>query len=1704
MKEEDSQLPSSSSSPSTVITKLPLRPYQERVIKVALTQNTLAVLPTGSGKTLIAVHVIQERLRLIRLKKEEEGSRRSIIIFLAPTKVLVGQQKAYIQAHSDACIIEITSDTNLTASYNKRHWGVTGWSEWLLHYEVIVMTPQILNYLLQKKLFDASLLDTLVVDECHHACRNNPLVAICRELRNGGYHPLILAITASPVQCKTDSIWDEIKTLEMNLGCQMIYSKEIIEEYRTYSPAASLSTFRYSQGYTSSFSRVVASADAIQTTSAIDPLNWSNDDSKLNLPVEIDVAAEASTLLLYAYLRIRHTNLIKLIYGYMNTMLVNPDDVAEISSLNLPDLATYRIYSRGLFPADSESPVSNQSDFTGNKKPIFNPSQHLLSVSYSPFFSLGDAVLSIGQVLSIAEECGMLSGIYALILVIEDQILGKVSPNGVKKVRYKRGTRKSSNKKQSKSDNKIQSNKAIARKNFQSASLYIKETHFNMDADKLSGAARELKRSPFNLVDLFHDQYIMSVSLLDYLYAFFCALGPTICKRACGLFIQSSKPCRGPITFYIDPDTLDIEGGSSRMVGISRMNAIICLLFRDVALGGGLRRMNLSPEGCLTQIFDVLRSNPIFDQFRLSLDVCGEAVRRSCWCLLRALSVAELREWIRMDEDLRYCSFEPLLEEDPALETETNFETNMTITDDWKLNHDLNTEAVLHSFPPISNKLKALCNIWLQLSDDKDFTLHWSQNRKAMVEGLLNHVDERMNDDVRYGSTGVVLAQVPMQEEEAQNELAASVPTNTSYIVFCRRRLIARSIHFVMSVILENNALQELELMESCDEEESSKENDYEVEGQPVSSAEKRQDATVQTVLEEMIHTVVKQNTDHDDVEEAVFQTVDSMIQTIEDDEQRKDIQSVQLISLPSFRPTHLVGGMKQSHQLRSLAKFKSGEVNIVFATDVMEEGLDLQACKYVINFDLPLNVKSFIQRKGRSRADNSMMISLVSYGIDGALMINELQQLIRQERAIEDYTGGVNAKQHPPTKSSEGQFCSAAMDIVLDDDDWLEDLVKTQEIQMSPSNWDCNDRDDGSIDEGESNAFNHLNGDIPCAPSNEMLDAEDESYIVPQTLAQVDSRSAIHLLINFCQQLPHDLVFSCRPIFWMERAICSDRQKSGFRCSILLPSCLPPSIRFIVGHARISKAKAKRSAALLAIKLLHCNGELDDWLRVFGVPSNNNTKVLEQVVETNIDKSSAPEASTQAVSIKKMSKQNMDSSPDLQNSGPGKNSVTPEAHYSEPIHCGRNERQQDDESNIIKILVKSIPDLLTLPASVQWNDGKRFQLLHFYSTHAVFDSARSENAVLECGSCSASFDGINNVTIAFSQSIPTEILAQEFRCQVREYETVFVHLCHVCSKWVSDEELYHLQRFHRAILCWETEYLLDCVAEQGFEGCFTDDKWIPHNAQLIQPSLEKMLVTEHDMWRESSGGAWYLLYPSIGNSSFPQYLIIKDHQERLEILADLIISSDWLLHIVRAADEAQILCHNLHIQRALNCSAGRGMNNYEGVLQEPVPYEKLVGLLVTHGPETLSYVHKDNTLSSYDSTRCKKLDDVMKYIPDPVREEVFQNLRGVVMEVERMGRTGHDVAESIQPTKDEENSESPSLKRRKPFSIPDENKRKLPRTDWSSSPRSVSLARCSPIEEAQASRKRESSNLSGLSHLEFHNAMEGRPQSSSDQDRVC
>jgi superfamily II DNA/RNA helicase len=67
------------------------------------------------------------------------------------------------------------------------------------------------------------------------------------------------------------------------------------------------------------------------------------------------------------------------------------------------------------------------------------------------------------------------------------------------------------------------------------------------------------------------------------------------------------------------------------------------------------------------------------------------------------------------------------------------------------------------------------------------------------------------------------------------------------------------------------------------------------------------------------------------------------------------------------FAASQIHGDMEQAERLRELDRFKTGEINILVASDVAARGLDIKGVSHVFNYDVPWHPDDYIHRIGRT-----------------------------------------------------------------------------------------------------------------------------------------------------------------------------------------------------------------------------------------------------------------------------------------------------------------------------------------------------------------------------------------------------------------------------------------------------------------------------------------------------------------------------------------------------------------------------------------------------------------------------------------------------------------------------------------------------------------------------------------------------------------
>ncbi|EXJ75346.1 uncharacterized protein A1O5_02042 [Cladophialophora psammophila CBS 110553] len=227
------------------------REYQQELFEKAKEENVIAVLDTGSGKTLIAALLIRHYLQQ-ELIDRSHGKPAKIVFFLVNSVPLARQQARFLSNNLPQKVIPLFADASDDL------WKKAEWDKIFAENSVIVCTAAVLDSCLMHSYLKIGQISLLVVDEAHHCKKDHPYSTIIRDhyIRWKGDRPRIFGMTASPSDSKRD-IDKAAEDLEALLQSKIVTTNDMsvfdfaprAEDVRWYYPPlnAGFETGLYSQ-----------------------------------------------------------------------------------------------------------------------------------------------------------------------------------------------------------------------------------------------------------------------------------------------------------------------------------------------------------------------------------------------------------------------------------------------------------------------------------------------------------------------------------------------------------------------------------------------------------------------------------------------------------------------------------------------------------------------------------------------------------------------------------------------------------------------------------------------------------------------------------------------------------------------------------------------------------------------------------------------------------------------------------------------------------------------------------------------------------------------------------------------------------------------------------------------------------------------------------------------------------------------------------------------------------------------------------------------------------------------------------------------------------------------------------------------------------------------------------------------------------------
>ena len=166
-----------------------VRRYQRELARPGINgDNYIICAPTGTGKTLVAGLIISNYLQK-RQKLEKK------VFFVVPTRPLAEQQARELQRLIPGAkvVSSIGDDAGMTIK-----------DVLPLNDTIVCTAGKLVNEIVKNRLVTFNDLGVLVLDECHHACKNTPHAKLMetyleRKLKSGAAGlPQVIGLTASP------------------------------------------------------------------------------------------------------------------------------------------------------------------------------------------------------------------------------------------------------------------------------------------------------------------------------------------------------------------------------------------------------------------------------------------------------------------------------------------------------------------------------------------------------------------------------------------------------------------------------------------------------------------------------------------------------------------------------------------------------------------------------------------------------------------------------------------------------------------------------------------------------------------------------------------------------------------------------------------------------------------------------------------------------------------------------------------------------------------------------------------------------------------------------------------------------------------------------------------------------------------------------------------------------------------------------------------------------------------------------------------------------------------------------------------------------------------------------------------------------------------------------------------------------------------
>ncbi|XP_013098531.1 endoribonuclease Dcr-2 [Stomoxys calcitrans] len=206
------------------------RPYQLDLVDYVHQRNGIIYLPTGAGKTFVAILALKRFAHTLQETIENGGKR---AIFMCNTVELARQQFKELQKSTNLKIGLYIGDRDVD------NWERRKWQSEIRERQVLVGTAQIFVDIVTQNFIKISDLSIVVIDECHHASGGHPMKTFLSTFpQDPKQGPRVIGLTGVLIKGnKLGNVVEDLRILESTMRGNIITvrSMEAMQNVMVYS-----------------------------------------------------------------------------------------------------------------------------------------------------------------------------------------------------------------------------------------------------------------------------------------------------------------------------------------------------------------------------------------------------------------------------------------------------------------------------------------------------------------------------------------------------------------------------------------------------------------------------------------------------------------------------------------------------------------------------------------------------------------------------------------------------------------------------------------------------------------------------------------------------------------------------------------------------------------------------------------------------------------------------------------------------------------------------------------------------------------------------------------------------------------------------------------------------------------------------------------------------------------------------------------------------------------------------------------------------------------------------------------------------------------------------------------------------------------------------------------------------------------------------